>query len=266
MTVVTPVAPQEVQAEAMTLVERARALRVLNDADLEEAASFLRDCKTLSQRINETFDPIINAAHRSHTEAIAQKKKVQGPVLQAEQVTKVAIATYYQEQEAARRQAQREAEEAARRAREDEERARAAELERRMNAERETADALADRSAQLEREGRHEEAAALMARAENAESDARVTEAELVDTSLPSVAPAVIVAPPPLPKVQGVSVRDKWTWTLLDKSKLKPEFLIPDEKAIGAAVRSLMERAEDVVGAGSIRVEKGAPTVSGRGW
>ena len=116
----------EEKAEQTQLAERsvgalswATALIVSTDSELVEAGETLRGLKTVRQRINEVFDPPIAAAHASHKAAIAAKKKVDGPLAEAERVAKGKIGAYQLEQENKRREEQRQREEAAHKAAED---------------------------------------------------------------------------------------------------------------------------------------------------
>ena len=111
----------EEKAEQTQLAERsvgalswATALIVSNDAELVEASDTLRGLKTVRLRINEVFDPPIAAAHASHKAAIAAKKKVDGPLAEAEGTAKGKIGAYQLEQEKKRREEQRQREEVAR--------------------------------------------------------------------------------------------------------------------------------------------------------
>lgn len=56
------------------------------------------------------------------------------------------------------------------------------------------------------------------------------------------------------PAVAGITTPKVWRWELLDASKLKPQFLMPNEVAIRKTVLALGEQAPGVIGDGSIRV------------
>lgn len=55
------------------------------------------------------------------------------------------------------------------------------------------------------------------------------------------------------PSAQGIGSRTLKRFEILDASKIKREFLIPDETAIGKLITHLGARAEEIVGRGSIR-------------
>lgn len=204
-------ATAQVAQEATDLVAVARALTVQNDDDYRLAASFLTEkVKPLLRQIDDTFDPIVTAAHRAHKTALEAKKKVADPVLAAERTVKGALSTYTQRQEQERRRL--------------EEQIRKAEQER---AEREAL----ERAAELERQGHHEEAEAM--------TDQLI--------AAPPPAPPVVL-PPATPKVAGVSTRENWQYRIVDASKIRPEFMTPDLQKIGGVVRSMKGAAAQVVG------------------
>lgn len=101
-----------------------------------------------------------------------------------------------------------------------------------------------ERAARLEMEGRRAEAALVMNEAE---------------------APVLPVFVAPQARVEGVSTHDVYSYRLVDVSKLKPEFLIPDEKKIAAIVRSMKEAASAIVGEGAIEIQK-SKGISARGY
>lgn len=69
-----------------------------------------------------------------------------------------------------------------------------------------------------------------------------------------SVVVAPVAIPSTTPKPEGVFFRSVWEWELCDIARLKPEFLLPNEKAISALVRSSHQAAESIVGTGAIKV------------
>lgn len=59
---------------------------------------------------------------------------------------------------------------------------------------------------------------------------------------------------PDIVNVPGLQRPKVWKWRLLDKSKLKPEYLLVDEKTINKMVTAANQRAVAMVGEGSIEV------------
>lgn len=206
---------EAVKVQVPAVVEVAQSIVVQTQAHYEIAARFLQDnVKAVRQEIDNTFDPIIKAAHTAHKEAIAQKKRFTDPLDQAERHVKGLMGDYYRREEEERRRKERE-------------------LQRQAQ-EREENERL-ERAALLEREGRQEEANALI--------------------EAPVEAPRVVLAEP-APKAEGVSMRETWKFRVVDKAKINPEFMVPDEVAIGKTVRAMKETAARIVGGIEVYCEK----------
>lgn len=62
--------------------------------------------------------------------------------------------------------------------------------------------------------------------------------------------PIVTIKEPEPELAKGTYTVDVWEYEIIDKTKINPEFLIPDEKGIGATVRSMKDRAQAIVGDG----------------
>lgn len=95
---------------------------------------------------------------------------------------------------------------------------------------RREAEAAAAEAARKERERLEKQAAAAVRRGQE-EKAAALQEAA---ASVPA-APVVHV---PQASAEGVSTRVVWRWEIADRASLPAEYLIPDEKAIGAMVRA----------------------------
>ena len=108
-----------------------------------------------------------------------------------------------------------------------EERLRQAEERRlREEAQREAEEQRLAEAARLEAEGRKAQADALL--------------------EVPVVAPPVVL-PTQAPRSEGVSTRKVWKYRIVDPSVIPREWLIPDEKAIGAVVRTRGEAAKGAI-------------------
>ena len=215
------------EQQASTLSQTVEALQVTDPATFQEAGELVKTVALYIRRVGEVLDPIVEAAHRAHKIAVQQRDTLLKPAQRARAVLGERMATY--EQAEARRR--REAEQAAQRERERLEREAREQAEaetRRLQAEAETR--RIDEAAQLESTGDHEGAARLIA----------------APVSAPVVMPAPVFQPaPPIaapPKVEGVSFRSTWKWRLVDAAQLPRQYLIPDDKAIGAVVRAMGPR------------------------
>lgn len=121
---------RSVAIEAMTWPDRARAAIVTDASTYEIAAQMLLGIKDLRKKIADTFDPHCKRAFEAHRALTKEKADAEAPLTQAERIIKDSLRAYDAEQERLRREAQRLADEEARRREEDERVARAAALER----------------------------------------------------------------------------------------------------------------------------------------
>lgn len=128
-------------------------------------------------------------------------------------------------------------------------------MEKEFLGRQEAATAKDDRAARLEAEKARQRAEAETKRigAENdrlrRESEANVRALE--EQAASTVAKKVEVAQV---EVAGLTRSTVWKWRIKDKSKLRPEFLLIDEKTINKLVVSMKDRAHEVVGDGAIEI------------
>ncbi len=115
--------------ETSAAVQRATDIVVDSSGSLLDAGKFLRVLKTIRGRINDTFDPPIKSAHKTHKDMLAAKKEHDGPLSDAEKIVKRKVATYQDEQERIRRQEEDRLRAIARKEEEDRRLKEAAELE-----------------------------------------------------------------------------------------------------------------------------------------
>lgn len=102
---------ERLEKETLGFPNRAKRIIVYDNKTLSTANDFLLSIKQLRKEIADTFNPIIEKAHKAHKEAVNQKKRYEEPLKEAEKTIKLQIASYMDEQ----RRIQREAEEKARR-------------------------------------------------------------------------------------------------------------------------------------------------------
>jgi len=119
----------ELTAIAKTWPETARSITIDSEWGYEEAAGLLKGIKALRNEAGEVFDPIVSAAHHAHKEAVAAKKGVEAPLIEAERILKSGMARYSDEQERIRREEQRRIDSISRKAAEEERLATAVALE-----------------------------------------------------------------------------------------------------------------------------------------
>lgn len=107
---VVPPAPEEITvtvtvitAKVNPLPEKARKLTIRDNKEYALAAEFLLGIKDLRAEVDAAFDPIVAKAHEAHKTALAQKKKAEAPLIEAEDVVKRTIAGYLRSEEDKRR-------------------------------------------------------------------------------------------------------------------------------------------------------------------
>lgn len=203
----------EVEQKALSVPARARSIEIKDNESFIRAGELLKAIKDIRREIDETFDPIVSKAHAVHKEAVAQKKKAEAPLVEAEAIIKPKLSSYMDEQE----------------------RIRVAEERR------------------LQEEARKQEEAARLAEAVHLEQMGEPE--EVVQSVLEEpIAPPVIVLPKATPKVEGISSRKTWKYRVKSPLMVNREYLILDEKKIGALVRDLGPKAEAIIGKGSIEI------------
>lgn len=173
------------------------------------AGAWVRDVIIpMERKIDETFDPIIKAAHAAHKQALSKKAEVLQPVELAKQTVKRAMGAYSaeierqrrEEAEAARREAQRIAEEKA------------------------------------------------LAAAQAAQNRGDMEAADRALEAPPTVVVKIESQVERQPEVKGVSTRKTFRFEIIDPESIRREFLMPDEVKIGKLVRTMGKGAESMVG------------------
>lgn len=206
-------------------------------------------------RLNSRIKTLTDARMALTRPIDAAKKTIMdffaGPIAtltRAKEILDGKVITYDNEQERLRREEQRRLDKIA----EDERRrlqAIADEATRKANAE---AEQLRKDSEAAAAAGRAEEAAKLAAKATRVEEKADAKAETFENRAASVVAP---VAQADTARVSGTSLRETPEFEILDISKIKPEFMMPDAVKIGRVVRSLGLDAVAVVGPGGIKVE-----------
>lgn len=95
----------ELELEASSLIESAK-FEITNQEQYEAGAAYAKSVKSYLSKVGEAFDPIISAAHKAHTTAIAQKKVFTDKADQALKIVKQSMSAYIAEQERIKREAQ----------------------------------------------------------------------------------------------------------------------------------------------------------------
>jgi DNA-binding PadR family transcriptional regulator len=191
-----------------------------------------KDGKAILKEIDEGYDDLIKAAHKLHKDAVAKKAKYYAPAELGVRDAKQLMSTWDAEQERIRLAEQRRLKEIARK---EEEAARKAELNRLEVVRKAEEDRLIAAATAAEAAGDRQRAeditAAAIAMTQEAKQEAAAIQAE------PVYIPPVIL-PKETPKVQGMSFRTIWKYRIDNESLIPRQYLIPDEKKIGAVIRA----------------------------
>ena len=84
----------DLQQQFVPVITRAKALTVGSDAELVMAKEVAQTIKAFQKEVDSTFDRIIEKAHVTHKEALAQKKRHMDPLAEAEKRIKQLIGDY----------------------------------------------------------------------------------------------------------------------------------------------------------------------------
>lgn len=195
--------PPEVVQQQSRVVRQAEGLVIEDLESYEASTAFLKLLDDAVTLAGNLFDGNIQRWHVGHKLAVAQKKDFVGPFERAMQIAKYKRIEFRSKAERDRQQKERELREQA-------ETQQKAELE----AQAKTLEAAGDQQA----------AVAVREFAEQAPAP-------------------IIVVPKTIPSGGGTVVRKYWRFRIFNADLIPRQFLIPDEKAIGAHGRSLGEKA-----------------------
>ncbi len=211
----------EITQKAIVLAQEAQGLVVRDQQTANLAAELILAGKEIVKKIRDYFAPLKKAADEAKRKLLdAEKAELQKvePYLEKLQQS---LTAWRIEQERKRR----EAEEAVRRA----------ELERKRLEE----DLLrkAEEARRLEEEKKRLEG----------EEAARRAREELENRALEEAAAkeAQIISPPPVPekpKTDGLTLRENWTFEIIDESLIPREYLVPDLVRIRKVVQTLKDK------------------------
>jgi hypothetical protein len=196
---------QEITGKALTIIDQGKAVVIKTTDDYRAAGDLWTTIKGILKQVDESFDPIISKAHQAHKEAVAQKAKIYDPLKAVYVSVKGLMSKWDQEQEAIRQAEQRRLEE----------------ISRKEAEERALMDAI-----HAEEEAKR--------RGATKEESAQEAEAVMAE---PVYVPPVIL-PKETPKVQGMSFRTIWKYRIVNEAIIPRQYLIPDEKKIGAVIRA----------------------------
>jgi len=201
-----------IEQQALTVVERARGIVVANAEQRSLAAEIGRVVAGLYKEAEEWFKPMKQAAAKAHKEICTKENSVLQPLESAKQYLSRQIGAFDERVE----------------------RERLAEEARLQEEARKQAQAEADRLAQEN----------AIADAISLERDGDVAGAMAV---LNHPAPVEVYVPPVIvqrevPKTQGVSAAVAWKFKITNEALIPREYLMVDEKKLGAVVRAMKDK------------------------
>ena len=104
----------ELESKALELIENASQIQINDQPTYDEATGVLLHVKGARKAIAAHHDPTIADTNKAHKTALAAKERFDGPLRQVESMLKQRIGTWDTKQERLRLEAQRKAEEEAR--------------------------------------------------------------------------------------------------------------------------------------------------------
>jgi len=196
-----------VEEKALTIGDQAKAVKVIDSASYTAACALWKNIGDMIKEVKETFTPICDAAYKTWKTSVAKRDSYLDPLVEAQKAVKKLTGDYAADQEHIRLEAQRKAEEEARKAAE----------------EQALMDAIAAEE-EAKRNGATKEEAA--------------HEAEAVIAQPVYVAPVVI--PKTVPKMQGGPIyRTIWKARITNEALIPRQYLSVDMVKINGVVRSL---------------------------
>lgn len=205
---------RQVGQEALAAVKRAESLKVVDQVTRIQAAELGRVVATLDAAAKEKFDAIKKPLNEAKNRILEWEHQVRDPLTRVKSQLSLAIGTYDQALEQARR-------------------AEEARIQRELQAKAE-ADAKEAADAQA-----IEDAMAL-----EAAGDTKGAEAVLNNpVPVPVYVPPVILQRETV-KTAGVATQQTWKFRITDAELIPREYLVPDEKLIGQLARAMKEKAK----------------------
>lgn len=207
-----PVATDQTNDAVVTTASRCRDIQILGQDDLTEANALLKGIKGLRLEVDKEFDPGIREAFAHHRTLVMQKRKWTDPLDLAEAALKPKIADYLLEQD-------RLAQEAARRAREAQDKM------------RQVANKASDEAYDKIKAGDLDEADRVV--------NTAAGKIEEIKGSIPAMVEKPIAT--------GTSLRQIWTFEIVDEAKLKreaPEYTVPDMTKLRVFARTMKDQAK----------------------
>ena len=190
---------KRIESSVSRLLTQAESATIVSDDDYENCLAMQREIKSQEKTVEEFIGPIVKQAHTTWKQAVAQRDALLAPLQSAYKLYGRKCGEYQKVLEDRRKKIEEEL------------------LEQ-------------QRMAAAERARQSDEYAATKAFGDEPEAQA------IIETAVQQVVPIKVESVGP--KVSGSVVREAWKFEITDDSLIPREYLMPDEKAIGAMVRT----------------------------
>jgi hypothetical protein len=205
------VEPIDVEEKALSIVDQAKAVKVIDATTYTAAGIFWKSIGDMIKEVKDTFDPICEKAFAAHKEATSKRAKYLDPLVTAQKSVKALMSAYDAEQERIRKA---EEERLTKIAREEEARRRQEE-QARLDAERKAEEERLLNEAQAAEDRGDKVAAELLINTAVETSEAIKEHAAVIAQEPIYVAPVVV--PKTVPKMTGGPVyREVWAAEVID--------------------------------------------------
>jgi hypothetical protein len=100
---------RKLETQALAWPVKAGNLIVRDQRSYDVAADLLGAIKVLRAEVNASYDPIIRKCHEAHRAAVAEKRRIEAPLAEAEDAIKRKVASFVRERERERLEEERRA-------------------------------------------------------------------------------------------------------------------------------------------------------------
>lgn len=197
-----------IEQEVNQFVDANKTITVNNDEDLGRATACIRGIKGLIDKVKQSFDPIVDQAHKAHKEAIGQRDKHLKPLQDMEKKFKDAILVFNKKIESEQTERIREANE---------------------------------RLAKVAEENRLK----LLQESQNTENE---WDKQVLQEKAQEIQPITVDAPKKAIEQEGLSIRKTWKARVIDERIVPRSYLIVDIARINKEAKDELVRSFGISG------------------
>lgn len=200
--------PTLIEQEIAQITESSQVVVIENSTDLIKVTACIKGIKGLQEKVKESYDPIVEKAHQSHKEAIAQRDRFLKPLQEVEKKYKAAIVAYNVKMEAEQRERERIA---------NEELAKIAEENKKKLLEQ-------------------------------SQATSNEWEAEVLKDQAAEVKPITVDVQKKVIEQEGLSIRKTWKAKVVDLDKLPKAYMLVNESLLNQCAKNESFRKEGIAG------------------